>query len=294
MRVSGIVVGRGVSFVAAAVVAGVVVASGGARHVPGGLYTGTHSGGDALEFQVSADGKAITRFELTQVPIPVSGGTCYITRETASELGKGIPINNHAFSYRATRGTETVSFSGSFPSPQRATGSLELDEGTTFICGDRLLITSGRWTSGTLTWTAAAGGPSGPTPPSAPIAPHTPSFLGGHTHVKLLRGKPTKRDVSVLAQFRMCAGTRGPFRLFVTQRRKAGGVIAAQGRFSRELVGGRPVSSPVNARCRDHSVTWRLADKFFGPGWLIVILRVDDAAGNQSGSPSWAFRAPRH
>ena len=166
---------RGVLFLAAALLAGVLVAAARANHIPGALYTGSHSGGGAIEFQVSADGKTITRFKFSRVPIPLgSFGTCYVTRElVASQLGGGIPINNHTFSYRATQGSETVSFSGSFTGPQQASGSIELDEGSVLVCGGSVSVTTGTWKSGKLTWTASTQShpPSPPSPPSQPPPP---------------------------------------------------------------------------------------------------------------------------
>lgn len=40
---------------------------------------------------------------------------------------------------------------------------------------------------------------------------------------------------------------------------------------------------PHRARsCRSYRLRWRLADRFFGAGWYIVGIRVQDASGVQS------------
>lgn len=153
----------------------------GAGHVPGALYTGTHSGrGGAIEFQVSPDWRTITRVKFSAVPIPISTfSTCLVTFEPTS-LAAGIPIADHAFSFQAKEGTVTVTFSGSFATPQQASGSFELDLGNVIRCGNVFAVTSGSFRSGTLTWTAAT-----TTPPPAPA----PVTLAGPTTQKAGSGK---------------------------------------------------------------------------------------------------------
>jgi hypothetical protein len=89
-----------------------------ANHVAGATYTGTHSGGaGAVEFDVSPDGTAITRFKVTNVPgVP----SCTITERTFTG---SVPISNHSFT-RSPPGTD-VNFSGSFPSSGSAQGTLQ-------------------------------------------------------------------------------------------------------------------------------------------------------------------------
>jgi hypothetical protein len=89
-----------------------------ANHVAGATYTGTHSGGaGAVEFDVSSDGTAITRFKVTNVPgVP----SCTITERTFTG---SVPISNHSFT-RTPPATD-VNFSGSFPSSGSAQGTLQ-------------------------------------------------------------------------------------------------------------------------------------------------------------------------
>ncbi len=86
-----------------------------AHHSPSALYTGTHSGGGTVEFDVSADGSAITRYKF--VGLPCQDGS-FIDFETT---GTSVPIANHGF-YVAD--AEEL-FSGSFSQTQAAAGSYQ-------------------------------------------------------------------------------------------------------------------------------------------------------------------------
>jgi hypothetical protein len=135
------------------------VSSARANHIPGAVYTGTHSGGGSVEFVVSADGGSITGFTVVNYP----GSTCTISRFFAPP---GIPISDHSFSWSNGVG---FSLSGSFPAIQTASGSF------TFApayqpCG------TVNWTARTTASppdttppdTTITGGPSGPTRKNAP------------------------------------------------------------------------------------------------------------------------------
>lgn len=89
------------------------VSSARANHIPGAVYTGTHSGGGSVEFVVSADGGSITGFTVVTNP----GSSCIVTRVIAPP---GIPIGDHSFSFSFSGG---FSVSGSFPATQTASGS---------------------------------------------------------------------------------------------------------------------------------------------------------------------------
>jgi hypothetical protein len=98
--------------------------------------------------------------------------------------------------------------------------------------------------------------------------------------------------VRVELAFRACGGD-GPLALFATQRRRSQGSVVAEAKFTRLLPRGRTAPSLGAASCRDYGVRWPLARKFFGAGWVIVILRLVDSSGSESKTPSWAVRAPR-
>jgi hypothetical protein len=87
-----------------------------AHHSPSALYTGTHSGGGTVEFDVSADGSAITRYKF--VGLPCQDGSFTIDFETTTS---GVPIANHAFN---VSDAEEL-FSGSFSQTQAAAGSYQ-------------------------------------------------------------------------------------------------------------------------------------------------------------------------
>ncbi|HET8815591.1 MAG TPA: hypothetical protein VFM51_11650 [Solirubrobacterales bacterium] len=76
-------------------------------------YTGTASTGGTVEFDVSADGTAVTRFALNGVPVPPCGSV-------SGQTTGSIPIVNDTFSNKSG----VVHFNGSFPAIQQAQGSL--------------------------------------------------------------------------------------------------------------------------------------------------------------------------
>ncbi|HET7120150.1 MAG TPA: hypothetical protein VFI17_02725 [Solirubrobacterales bacterium] len=107
-------------------------------------YTGTAAGGGAIEFDVSADGSAVTRFAAKGIET-----TCGTVESTTTG---SVAIVNDAFQYAPSSG---LGFSGSFPSPQQAQGTVTLKLGFPFSC-----------TSQPVSWTAST-----PTPP--PVPPDT-------------------------------------------------------------------------------------------------------------------------
>jgi hypothetical protein len=113
-----------------------------ARHSPNALYTGTHSGGGAMEFNVSHDGALITRFKFLGVPCQDGSGTL----DTEIMSSGGISIINHAFNGVVL----DVAFDGSFPSTQSASGSYQHRSASPCV-------------TPTVSWTASTTAP----PPSA-------------------------------------------------------------------------------------------------------------------------------
>ena len=108
-----------------------------AKPVPGATYTGPVAGGGTVEFDVSADGKAITRFKASDVPGTYLGSTCTVTGGGTGHVS----ISNNAFSWGLTFG---FTFSGSFPGAQQAQGVVNLIDGLCFT-GDH------KWTAATTT-----------------------------------------------------------------------------------------------------------------------------------------------
>ncbi len=107
-------------------VGGVSTAS--AFHIPGATYIGTHSGGGAVIFDVSADGSTITRFRVENYKTEFCDVAVF-------EL-PGAPIVNNSFSFSSA--ALKFSYSGTFPGVQLAQGTFNDTECAT----------------GTLTWTA--------------------------------------------------------------------------------------------------------------------------------------------
>ena len=84
-----------------------------AQPIAGATYAGTVSPGGSVSLTVSADGT-----EVTQISYTISAGTC---ASAAAASGLAVPIENDAFVYE----TSNASFSGSFPSPGTAEGTIE-------------------------------------------------------------------------------------------------------------------------------------------------------------------------
>ena len=128
-----------------------------ADHIPGAVYTGTHSGGGTVEFVVSADGGTVTGFTVTYPP-----GTCRFPRVTAPF----IPISGHSFA----GGLNAVSLTGSFTGVQSASGTF------TVVPNYPECLGTVNWTARTTASppdttppdTTIADGPSGPTRQKAP------------------------------------------------------------------------------------------------------------------------------
>ncbi|HWM55141.1 MAG TPA: hypothetical protein VNO20_07125 [Solirubrobacterales bacterium] len=104
------------------------VSTAGAFHIPSATYIGTHSGGGAVIFDVSADGSAVTRFRVENYKTEFCDVAVF-------EL-PGAPIVNNSFSFSSA--ALKFSYSGTFPGVQLAQGTFNDTECAT----------------GTLTWTA--------------------------------------------------------------------------------------------------------------------------------------------
>src|SRR5687767_13417896 len=111
-----------------------VVPAATANHIGGATYNGTVQGGTTMSFTVAANGSGITSFS---VGGPLSGGSCTFSGVSAS-YPSPLPITNHSFSDTSP----PLTFSGSFPGPQTASGTL------------RIRITNPSCDTGSLPWNA--------------------------------------------------------------------------------------------------------------------------------------------
>lgn len=100
-----------------------------AFHIPGALYTGTHSDGGDVSFRVSANGTTAQFFRVEDYE------TDFCDVDFIMHTA-GAPIVNHAFTFSS--GLLEISYSGTFPGVQLAQGTFSDTECAT----------------GTLTWTA--------------------------------------------------------------------------------------------------------------------------------------------
>lgn len=121
-----------------------------AQPINGALYTGTHAGGGAVLFTVSADGSQVQGFTAYNVP----GDVCQFTGQ--NPFPTPLAIVNNSFGSSIPGWSE---LSGSFPSVGNAQGTLRLVQQA-----DPPLVPY--CDSGTLTWTATA---SAPPPPRTPV-----------------------------------------------------------------------------------------------------------------------------
>jgi len=125
-----------------------------AAPVPGATYNGVASDGGGVSFTLSQDGTLVVSYQLRGVP----GNTCQFNADGGAEVWAGAPIEQNAFSYKEGN---ALSFQGSFPGAQTASGSFQLHQdanGRSPACD-----------TGVVTWTASTtsaprGGPGGAGP----------------------------------------------------------------------------------------------------------------------------------
>lgn len=96
------------------------------NHIRGATYRGTHDGGGTVDFQVSSDGKRITRFKATSI----QGNTCTVGAVESIFPGSSGPRIDrfHGFEGRADGG-RSLDFGGAFLVKQRAKGTFFYDSG---------------------------------------------------------------------------------------------------------------------------------------------------------------------
>jgi hypothetical protein len=132
-----------------------------ANHIPGATYTGFAAPGGTVTFDVSARGGAITRFAWSGVPTECGIRTGSFTGST--------PIVDHAFDLFKRQPGRPISFAGSFPANQQATGTL---------------IQPGRGGCKSVDWTATTTAIAPPPPTSDEVPPA----------VDIRAGKRLRRD----------------------------------------------------------------------------------------------------
>lgn len=86
-----------------------------ADHIKGATYNGNHSGGGTISFTVTGDGAGISSVSATNIP----GDFCTF-ESSSTEYVNPLAITDHAFSDTSP----PLMFSGTFPSPQSAQGTL--------------------------------------------------------------------------------------------------------------------------------------------------------------------------
>jgi hypothetical protein len=234
---------------------------------------------------LSADGTSVVAFVAERLGESCPFGSLSVSFDVPIRGGRfeyaGPPAGFGGFS----------SITGTFTAPASVTGSFAL-KGPSGLppCNPNALT----WTATTSAAPAptATEPPAPPTTQTSPVSPPSATtlfFHGGHNSAKLVR---TPTGVTVKMTFQACGSLQG-LRLFVTQRLRAGGKVVAEQKFSRKLAAGVPAPPVGRSKCRDHAVSWPLAGKFFGSGWITITLRLVDGAGHESGAPQWALRAPK-
>ncbi|HUF52445.1 MAG TPA: hypothetical protein VMR52_01570 [Dehalococcoidia bacterium] len=178
-----------------------------ANHIAGATYTGTHSGGGSVEFDITGDGSGISRFRVTNVP----GDTCTFS-EIEVNYATPVPIDNHTFNRQVASG---LSFEGSFLTPGTASGTLKVHQ-------NAIPFVQPACDSGTLNWSAstnATASPSPTTPISTPVPTPTPSPT---TPISTPTPTSTGEGQQVAWGDNNCSGAADPVDALLTLRNDAG------------------------------------------------------------------------
>ena len=133
-----------------AICAGTAAAAAGGYAIPGATYAGKAADGALVTITISSDGTLVTSYRITDA----SAGSCQFYGEGDSGAWQGSPIVNNAFVYNLG---DALSFKGSFPSAQAASGTFEFREAATSA--------TAACDTGVVSWTATTA--AGPTWPSA-------------------------------------------------------------------------------------------------------------------------------
>jgi PASTA domain len=189
-----------------------------ANHIPGATYTGTVERGGTVELTVSADGTAVTHYKVSGIP-GFPGHIC------GQELkpGVSIPITNHTFSVGLTG---LLSFVGSFPATQAATGTVE--DGFCF--------------SGTRTWTATTTA-APPPPPPPPPSPPPPAVSKPACIVPNVKNKKLVRAKAAITKAHCRVGT---IKIVDSKTVKKGFVVSQKPRAGTRLANGGRVNMAVS------------------------------------------------
>jgi hypothetical protein len=175
-----------------------------ASHIPGATYRGTAATGGTVEFDVSADGAAVTRLAATDV------------RSNCGVMGSktftgSLPIVNHAFS---SDPADSIRFEGSFPATGQASGAL----------------LQASCPGSPVSWAASTGAAAIPPPlpdgtaPALNVRARRSQRLGRGGRIRLRVGCPAEPcRVVAGGSVSVQAARAGPFRLKPASARLAGG-----------------------------------------------------------------------
>jgi hypothetical protein len=230
-----------------------------ASHIPGATYRGTAATGGTVEFDVSADGAAVTRLVATDV-------RSHCGWAVSKSFTGSLPIVNHAFS---SDPTDSIRFEGSFPATGQASG----------------VLLPGSCPTPTVSWAASTGAAAIPPPPPDGTAPalnvraRRSQRLGRGGRIRLRVGCPAEPcRVVAGGSVSVQAPRAGPFRLRPDSVRLAGGGSA---RLEPRL-GRRALEAALRALAAGRRV-----------GVAVEVSAVD-AAGNRTVEPlSIRLRARR-
>lgn len=231
------------SFLLTAAACAFCAAPAAANHSYPATYTGTVATGGSVSFDVSVDGTAITRIQLTDVPTECGTITTTVTG--------AVPIVNHAFD----KATDPVRFAGSFPADQAAQGTFRY----------RQFFPS--CTSSTIAWTARTTAPPPPPPPPVDRTPPvlvlsgaTSQHIGLRSSFVVLASARSEACRVVASGTVAFAGSASSYRLRTisasigkgrTTRLVMGVPSAALSAVRRALKKGRRVQAVVSVAARD-------------------------------------------
>ena len=153
-------VGLAVSLVSLATILVLLRPGASAEHVAGATYDGSIDGGGTLSFRVSGDGSGVERFEIHDVECD---GIIVVV---AQDFTPPLPIGqDHTFS-QIEFGIQRLSFTGSFPGPGTATGTVRYEQSS-------IPFVQPACDTGTLNWNAMTDAVP-PTATASPTASPTP------------------------------------------------------------------------------------------------------------------------
>lgn len=237
-----------------ATVAGVLDGQARADAIPGATYAGVAQDGGKVAFRIAADGTSLTSYRISDVP----GSTCTFNAEGDPSVWEGAPIVDGWFAYALE---DAISFRGTFPGPQSASGTFRFDDHATSAtpaCDTGVVD----WTATTTATPPATGGGgsggsggAGGTPGAPPPGPSAtpPRFATRVVFRRLSRTRLGGRLASPSAACRagrLVTLWRGQRRIAMTRTRADGSF-----RFPRTArLRGRRVRASTPARTLAHAL----------------------------------------